>query len=87
MFVSRFFLVLFGSVLNNFALQYVKPVHFGVGFPATLRSLSAILLREQQVAWKISWNLVKSIQVNLFLVDFNRLESLCFLRSAAAVGV
>ena len=50
MFVSRVFLVLLGSVLNNFALQYVKPVHFGVGFPGTLRSFLAVLLREQQVA-------------------------------------
>ena len=35
MFVSRVFLMLLGSVLNNFAPQYVKPVHFGMGFSDT----------------------------------------------------
>ena len=34
-----------GSMLNNFAPLYVKPIHFNLGFSGTLRFLFVILLR------------------------------------------
>ena len=70
MFVGRVFLVLLGSVLNNFALQYVKPVHFGVGFAWNLEVIFGCTSKETTSCLKKLVKASKIISSQLILGRF-----------------